>query len=52
MNATKYNSINAHFYEVVMYMQRLHHFCIIDTPDDDTRLGWKDLGNKLLWKVY
>ena len=27
INATQYNSTNAHSYKVVMYMQKLHHFC-------------------------
>ena len=27
VNATQYNSTNTHSYKVVMYLQKLHHFC-------------------------
>ena len=45
VNATQYNSTNAHSYEVVMYIQKLHHFCNTYSPDDGPKLGWKYLGN-------
>ena len=36
---------NAHSYEVVMYIQKLHHFYNISSPDDGPKLGRKHLGN-------
>ena len=33
-------------YKVVMYIQKLHHFCNRSSPDDDPELGWKYFGNK------
>ena len=33
-------------YEVVMYMQKLHHFCNRSSPDDGPKSGRKYLGNK------
>ena len=44
-NATQYNSTNAHSYKVVMYIQKLHHFCNTSFPDDGPLLGRKYLGN-------
>ena len=44
VNATQYNSTNAHFYKVIMYIQKLHHFCNTSSPDDGRRLGRKYLG--------
>ena len=43
-NATQYNSTNAHFYKVVMYIQKLHHFCYTSSPDDGLKVGQKVLG--------
>ena len=40
----QYNSTNAHSYKVVMYMQKLHHFCNTSSPDDGPKLGRKYLG--------
>ena len=45
VNATQYNSTNAHSYKVVMYIQKLHHFCNTSSPDDGPQLGRKYLGN-------
>ena len=39
-------------YNVVMYIQKLHHFCIRSTSDDGPKLGRKYLGNKQLWKIH
>ena len=52
VNTTQYNSTNAHSYKVVMYIQKLHHFCNTSSPDDGPKLGRKYLGNNKLWKVY
>ena len=41
INATQYNSINAHSYKVVMYIQQLHHFCKTFSPDNGSRLDSK-----------
>ena len=41
VNATQYNSTNAHSYQVVMYIQKLHHFCNTSSPDDGSKLGRK-----------
>ena len=41
INATQYTSINAHSYKVVMYTQKLHHFCNTHSPDDGPRLSRK-----------
>ena len=32
LNATQYNSTDAHSYKVVMYIQKLHHFCNTSPP--------------------
>ena len=40
------NSTNAHFYKVVMYIEKLHHFYHASSPDDGPKLGRKYLGNK------
>ena len=32
---------NAHSYNVVMYMQKLHQFCNIHTPDDGQKIQGK-----------
>ena len=45
VNATQYNSTNAHSYKVVMCIQKLHHFCNTSSPDDGPKLGRKYLGN-------
>ena len=45
VNATEYNSTKAHSYKVVMYIQKLHHFCNTSSADDDPKLGRKYLGN-------
>ena len=45
VNATQYNSINAHSYKVAMNIQKLPHFCNTSSPDDGPKLGGKDLGN-------
>ena len=34
-----YNSTNAHSYKVVMYIQKLHHFCNTSSPVDGPNLG-------------
>ena len=39
-------------YKVVMYIQKLHHFCNTSSPDDGPRLGRKYMGNNWLQKVY
>ena len=41
VNAIQYTSINNHSYKVVMYIQKLHHFCNTSSPDDGPRLGRK-----------
>ena len=28
-------------YKVVMYVQKLHHFCYTSSPDDGLKFGWK-----------
>ena len=35
-----------------MYIQKLHRFCNISSPDDGPKSGRKYLGNKQLWKIY
>ena len=45
VNATQYNSTNAHSYKVVMYIQKLHHICNASSPDDGSKLDRKYLGN-------
>ena len=46
VNATQYNSTNAHSYKVVMYREKLHDFCSTSPPPDDgPKLGRKYLGN-------
>ena len=45
VNAAQYNSTNTHSYKVVMYIQKLHHFCNRPSPDDGPNLGRKYLGN-------
>ena len=42
---TQYNSSNAHSYKVVMYIQKLHHFCNTSSPDDGPKSGRNYLGN-------
>ena len=32
-------------YKVVMYIQKLHHYCNTSSPDDDPELGRKYWGN-------
>ena len=39
-------------YKVIMYIQKLHHFCNTSSPDDGPKLGRKYSGNKQLWKIY
>ena len=41
VNTTQYNSTNTHSYKIVMYMQKLHHFCNTLSPDDSPKLGRK-----------
>ena len=38
-------------YKVVMYIQKLHHFCNTFSPDDRPKSDRKNLGNKQLWKI-
>ena len=38
--------------KVVMYIEKLHHFCSTFYLDDGPNLGRKYLGNNLLWKVH
>ena len=45
VNATQYNSTNAHSYKVVMYIQKLHHFCNTSSSDNGPEFGRKYLGN-------
>ena len=45
IKATQYTSIKIHTYKLVMYLEMLHHFCSIHTPDDGPRLGRKYSGN-------
>ena len=33
-------------YKLVMYIQKLHHFCNTPSPDDGPKLDRKYLGNK------
>ena len=35
-----------------MYIQKLHQFLYISSPDDGPKSGRKYLGNKRLWKIY
>ena len=44
-NAKQYSSTNAHSYKVVIYWQKLHHFCNTSSPVDGPELGRKYLGN-------
>ena len=37
-------------YKVVMYIQKLHHFCNTSSPDDSPKLGRKKLGKKLIYQ--
>ena len=37
--------------KIVMYIQKLHHFCNTFFTDDGLKLGRKNLGNNKLWKV-
>ena len=37
VNATQYNSTNAHSYKVVMYIQKLHHFRNTSSSDDSPK---------------
>ena len=39
-------------YKVVVYIQKLHHFCNTSSPDDGPKSDRKYLRNKLLWKIY
>ena len=41
-----------YFLLVVMYIQKLHHFCHRSTPWWWPKVGQKVLGNKQLWKIY
>ena len=52
VNTTQSASINVHSYKVLMYIQKLHHFCNTFSPDDGPNLGRKYLGYYYLWKVY
>ena len=45
VNATQYNSTNAHSYKVVTYIQKLHHFYNRSFLEDSPKLGRKYLGN-------
>ena len=38
-------NLDAHFYKLVMYIQKLHHFCNTSSPDDGPELDRKYLGN-------
>ena len=40
-----YTSINAHSYKIVMYIQKLHHFCNTSFSEDGPQSGRKYLGN-------
>ena len=39
------NTLNLDSYKVVMYTQKLHHFCNTSSPDDGPKSGRKYLGN-------
>ena len=39
-------------YKVVMYKQKLHHFCNRFSLDDGPKSGRKYWENKKLWKIY
>ena len=39
-------------YKVVMYTQKLHHFCNRFSPEYGLKSGRKYLGNKQLWKIH
>ena len=39
-------------YKVIMYIQKLHHFCNTSSPDDGPKSSRKYSGNKQLWKIY
>ena len=39
-------------YKVVMYIQKLHHFCNTSSADDGPESDRKYLGNKQSWKIY
>ena len=39
-------------YKVVMYIQKLHHFCNRPSADDGQKSVRKYGGNKWLWKIY
>ena len=41
VNATQYTSINTHSYKVVMYIQKLHHFCNPSSPDGWAESTWE-----------
>ena len=43
VNTTQYTSINAHSYKVVMYLQKLHHFCKTTSHGDGLGLARKYL---------
>ena len=45
VDATQYNSTNAHSYKVVMYIQKLYHFCNTSSFDDAPKFRKKYLGN-------
>ena len=47
INTVPLHPVNKHktFYKVVMYIQKLHHFCDTSLPDDGLELGRKYLGN-------
>ena len=40
------------FYKVVMYIQKLHHFCNRSFLDDGPKSGRKYSGNNQLWKIH
>ena len=39
-------------FKVVMYIQKLHHFCNTYSPDDGLKSGRKYLENNLSWMIY
>ena len=39
-------------YKVVMYIQKLHHFCNRSSSDDGPKSCRKYLGNKEFWKIH
>ena len=50
--AHSYNSTLDHSYKVVMYLQKLHHFCNTSSPDDGQHLGRKYRENNKSWNFH